>query len=47
MQEHGRVFCTPTVWNGRSAIRAAFGNWTTTTADVEVLKDEVLRAMPD
>ena len=47
MQEHGRVFCTPTVWNGRSAIRAAFGNWTTTTADVEVLKEEVQRVMPD
>jgi len=46
MQENGRVFCTPTIWNGRSAIRAAFGNWSTTSADVELLKDEVQRAMP-
>lgn len=47
MQAGGRVFCTATVWNGRSAIRAAFGNWSTTKADVDVLKEEVVRAMPD
>jgi glutamate/tyrosine decarboxylase-like PLP-dependent enzyme len=46
MQENGRVFCSPTVWNGRAAIRAAFGNWSTTPEDVAVLKEEVLRVMP-
>jgi hypothetical protein len=34
IQQDGRAFVTGTVWNGRSAIRAAFDNWQTTLADV-------------
>jgi glutamate/tyrosine decarboxylase-like PLP-dependent enzyme len=47
MQENGRVFCTPTVWNGRTAIRAAFSNWSTTSADVDVLKEEIGQVIPE
>ncbi len=31
----GEVFLTPTTYAGRPAVRAAFSNWRTTTADVE------------
>lgn len=31
----GEVFMTPTVFQGRPAIRAAFSNWSTTDADVD------------
>lgn len=44
IQEQGEVFVTPTVWEGRAAIRAAFDHWATTAADVAVLKAEVARA---
>jgi hypothetical protein len=40
------VFCTPTLWNGRTAIRAAFSNWSTSSADVDVLKEEIARVIP-
>ncbi|WP_293304833.1 pyridoxal phosphate-dependent decarboxylase family protein [Pedobacter sp. UBA5917] len=32
----GKVFMTPTFYNGKKGIRAAFVNWRTTIADVEV-----------
>lgn len=41
LQADGRAFVTGTVWNGRAAIRAAFDNWATTSADVAVLQDVV------
>lgn len=41
IQDDGRVFVSGTVWNGRAAIRCAFDNWTTTLADVEILKSAV------
>lgn len=44
IQENGKVFVTPTVWEGHAAIRAAFDHWATTAEDVELLKAEVLRA---
>jgi glutamate/tyrosine decarboxylase-like PLP-dependent enzyme len=41
--EDGRVFFTPTIYNGTPAIRAAFSNWLTRDEDIEitisVLKD--------
>ncbi|WP_410636200.1 pyridoxal phosphate-dependent decarboxylase family protein [Amycolatopsis sp. cmx-4-83] len=33
--EEGTTFLTPTVYDGRPALRAAFSNWRTTPADVE------------
>lgn len=44
MQENGKVFVTPTVWEDRAAIRAAFDHWATSPEDVELLEAEVLRA---
>ncbi len=41
IQLDGRAFVTGTVWNGHAAIRAAFDNWRTTTADVELLQAAV------
>lgn len=41
LQADGRVFVTGTVWRGRAAIRAAFDNWATTPADIEILQQAV------
>jgi glutamate/tyrosine decarboxylase-like PLP-dependent enzyme len=38
IQKDGRVFITGTKWNGVTALRAAFVNWSTTERDVDVLK---------
>ena len=37
IQHDGRAFVTPTTWNGKGAIRAAFDNWATGPGDVEIL----------
>ncbi len=37
VQHDGRAFVTPTTWGGKGAIRAAFDNWATSDADVEIL----------
>ncbi|MDJ0948793.1 MAG: pyridoxal-dependent decarboxylase [Alphaproteobacteria bacterium] len=41
LQQDGRAFVTGTVWRGRAAIRAAFDNWATGPADVEILQTAV------
>lgn len=41
IQRDGRAFVTGTVWNGRASIRAAFDNWQTSAADVEILQSAV------
>jgi glutamate/tyrosine decarboxylase-like PLP-dependent enzyme len=41
IQNDGRTFVTGTIWSGRAAIRAAFDNWATTRADVEVLQQVI------
>jgi glutamate/tyrosine decarboxylase-like PLP-dependent enzyme len=42
IQADGRAFVTGTTWTGRAAIRAAFDNWRTSTADVGLLQDAVM-----
>ena len=37
LQEDGRAYLTPTVWEGRPAIRAAFSSWSTDSADLETI----------
>lgn len=41
IQRDGRVFLTPTRWQGKQAIRCAFDNWATQAADVEILQQTV------
>jgi glutamate/tyrosine decarboxylase-like PLP-dependent enzyme len=41
LQADGRVFVSGTVWRGRAAIRAAFDNWATGPADLELLQEAV------
>jgi glutamate/tyrosine decarboxylase-like PLP-dependent enzyme len=41
LQADGRVFVTGTTWAGRTAVRAAFDNWATTSADVAILQKAV------
>ena len=36
VRDDGRVFFTPTVYNGTPAIRAAISNWLTQQQDVDV-----------
>ncbi|MCM3022669.1 pyridoxal phosphate-dependent decarboxylase family protein [Heyndrickxia ginsengihumi] len=37
LTEDGRVFMTPTIYHGTPAIRAAFSNWRTSAADVNII----------
>ncbi|HLT20958.1 MAG TPA: pyridoxal-dependent decarboxylase [Thermomicrobiales bacterium] len=37
VQHDGRAFVTPTTWQGKGAIRAAFDNWATTPDDTRIL----------
>ena len=39
MNETGKVFMTPTVYNSKKGIRAAFVNWLTTEKDVEMVAE--------
>jgi len=43
LQAGGDVFVSPTVWDGKAAIRAAFDNWATRPSDVERLCAAVAR----
>lgn len=37
----GKVFMTPTVYNGKKGIRASFVNWRTTKQDVQIIIEEM------
>ena len=39
----GKVFMTPTIYNGRKGIRAAFVNWRTTEKDISMVTGEMNR----
>ncbi len=41
----GETFLTPTVYNGQHALRAAFGNWRTTSADTDRVHRAIMRAV--
>jgi glutamate/tyrosine decarboxylase-like PLP-dependent enzyme len=45
INKSGKVFMTPGEWQGNSGIRAAFSNWRTTQADVEIICDVLNTAM--
>jgi hypothetical protein len=38
-----KVFMTPTTYNGRKGIRAAFVNWRTVKADIEIIIGELMK----
>jgi glutamate/tyrosine decarboxylase-like PLP-dependent enzyme len=44
LKQRGRVFLTPTAYKGIPCLRAAFVNWQTTDADVQIVVDELLTA---
>jgi glutamate/tyrosine decarboxylase-like PLP-dependent enzyme len=45
LRDDGRVFLTPTEYQGRPAIRAAFSNWRTTSSDLEVVYEALQDAV--
>lgn len=45
LNDKGVVFMTPTIYDGRQAIRAAFVNWRTTTDDVLIAIDSLKQAL--
>lgn len=47
LNQAGKVYMTPTMYNNRQAIRASFVNWRTTLKDVEIIIDELQKALAD
>lgn len=45
VQAGGDVFVSPTVWDGKAAVRAAFDNWATRPSDVDRLCDAIARQL--
>lgn len=43
LNDTGRVFMTPTVYNKKKGIRASFVNWRTTKQDVEIVINEMMK----
>lgn len=41
LNDSGKVFMTPTVYNGKKGIRASFVNWRTTKQDIEIVISEM------
>jgi hypothetical protein len=41
VRDDGRVFFTPTVYQGKPAIRAAISNWLTSTDDIRLAFDVI------
>ncbi|WP_155592978.1 pyridoxal phosphate-dependent decarboxylase family protein [Lysinibacillus cavernae] len=46
LNQQGKVFMTPTVYQGVPAIRAAFSNWRTTPDDLAIIWEALTAAMP-
>ncbi|GAA0891334.1 pyridoxal-dependent decarboxylase [Fulvivirga kasyanovii] len=45
LNDRGKVFMTPTVYNGRKGVRAALVNWRTSEMDIRIVEDEMLIAV--
>ncbi len=45
LNESGKVFMTPTLYNNSFGIRAAFVNWRSTEKDVQIIWNELLNAL--
>ena len=45
LNEGGKVFMTPTIYQNQKGIRAAFVNWRTSEKDVEIAINELKRAL--
>jgi glutamate/tyrosine decarboxylase-like PLP-dependent enzyme len=45
LNDTGKVFMTPTVYNEKKGIRAAFVNWRTTANDIEIAKKAMLETL--
>jgi len=43
LNDTGKVFLTPTVYNGSKGIRASFVNWRTTVEDIEIVKELMMK----
>lgn len=43
LNDTGKVFMTPTVYNGKNGIRASFVNWRTTKQDIEIVTVEMMK----
>ena len=43
VQRDGTVWCGPTIWHGRRAMRFSVSSWATSDADVERAADAVVR----
>ena len=44
LEADGRAFLTPTHYAGKPALRAAFSNWRTSAADLEIIREALLDA---
>ncbi|MGZ4160529.1 MAG: hypothetical protein ACXVNF_07010 [Neobacillus sp.] len=45
LKQDGRVFMTPTMYQGIPAIRAAFSNWRTNENDIEIIWNALCEAI--
>jgi len=47
LNKTGKVFITPTVYKGLFCLRAAFVNWRTTAADLDIAIEALINAYQD
>ena len=45
INDSAKVFMTPTVFNNKKGIRAAFVNWRTSETDLEIIKEVILKSL--
>lgn len=45
LNQSGKVFLSPTIYNQQQGIRAALVNWQTTAADIKIVRDEMQKAL--